>query len=72
VPRSENDKVDALAKLVVSLILPDEREIQITIREHHLLPSTLDHFDETEETNVVLVVAVEEELDWRQLLIEYL
>jgi len=37
VPRSENDKVDALAKLAASLTFPDEREIQITISERHLL-----------------------------------
>ena len=39
VPRSENDKADAFAKLVASLTLPDEREIQITIGERQLLAS---------------------------------
>jgi len=72
VPRSENDKVDALAKLVASLTLPDEREIQITIGECHLLASALDRFDETEEKNVVSVFEIEGETDWRQLLIEYI
>jgi len=71
VPRSENDKTDALAKLATSLALPDERKIQITIGEHHLLASALDRFDETEETNMVSVFEVEEEADWRQPLIEY-
>ena len=52
-PRSENDKADALAKLAASLTLPDEREIQITIGERHLLALALDRFDETEETNMV-------------------
>ena len=33
VPRSENDKADVLAKLAVSLTLPNEREIQVTIEE---------------------------------------
>ena len=42
VPRSENDKADALAKLAASLTLPDEREIQITVGERHLLASALD------------------------------
>ena len=37
VPRSENDKADALAKLAASPTLPDERKIQITIGERHLL-----------------------------------
>ena len=45
-PRSENDKVDVLAKLTTSLILPDEREIQIAIGERYSLASALDHFDE--------------------------
>jgi len=65
VPRSENDKVDALAKLATSPTLPDEREIQITIGERHLLASAWDHFDETEETNVVSVFEIKEETDWR-------
>ena len=55
VPRSENGKAEALAKLAGSLTLPDEWEIQMTIKEHHLWASALDHFDETEETNVVFV-----------------
>jgi len=54
--RSKNDKANALAKLAASLALPDERKIQITIKECHLLASTLDHFDEIEEINVVLVL----------------
>ena len=72
VPRSENDKADALAKLAASLTLPDEREIQITVGERHLLASALDRFDDTREVNVVSVFEVEEETDWRQPLIEYI
>jgi len=72
VPRSENDKADALAKLAASLTLPDEEEIQITIGECHLLASALDCFDETEEMNVIFVFEIEEETDCRQLLIEYI
>jgi len=72
VPRSENDKADALEKLAASLTFTDDREIQITIRERHLLTSTLDHFDEIKETNVVSDFEVEEEVDWRQPLIEYI
>ena len=58
--------------MVASLILPDERKIQITIGEHHLLASALDHFDKTGEANVVSISEVEEETDWRQPLIEYI
>ena len=69
--RSKNNKADALSKLGASLTFPDEREIQITIGERHLLASALDRFDDAEEANVVLVFEVEEEVDWRQPLIEY-
>lgn len=36
--RSKNDKVDALTNLATSLTLPDERDIQVIVKEHHLLP----------------------------------
>ena len=42
IPRSENNKADALAKLAASLTLPEEREVKITVGERHLLPSTLE------------------------------
>ena len=70
--RSKNDKADALAKLAASLTLPDEREIQITIGERHLLASALEHFHKIEEINVVSVFKVDEKADWRQPLIEYI
>lgn len=41
IPRSENDKADALANLVASLMLPNKRDIQITIGECYLLPPQL-------------------------------
>jgi len=69
---SKNDKADALAKLASSLTLSDEREIQITNGECHLLASALDRFDEMEEINVVMVFKVEEEADCRQPLIDYI
>ena len=72
VPRFKNDKVDALAKLDTSVRLPDEREIQITIGERHLLALILDCFDETKEINVVSIFKVKEEVDWRQPPIEYI
>jgi len=58
--------------LAASLTLPDEREIQITIRERHLLASALDRLDEIEEINAVSVFEVEEEADWRHPLMEYI
>ena len=69
-PRSENDKADALAKLVASLTLLDDREIQNIVGEHNLLASALDRFDDTREANLVSIFKVEEETDWRQPLIE--
>jgi len=68
-PRSENDKANALPKLAASLTLPDEREIQIIVGEHHLLALALDRFDDTKEINVVSIFEVEEETNWRQPLI---
>ena len=70
VPRFENDKVNALEKLVASLTLPNEREIQVTIGKCHFPASALGPFDGTREANVVSVFKVEEEIDWRQPLIE--
>ena len=70
--RSKNNKADALTKLVASLTFPDEREIQITIGERHLLASALDRFDDMEEANVVSGFEVEEEVNWRQPLIKYI
>jgi len=61
VPGSINDKGDALVNLATSLTLPDEREIQITIGEHDLLAFALDHFDETQETNLVSIFEIEQE-----------
>jgi len=55
VPRSKNNKADALAKLAASLTLSNKREIQITVGERHLLASALDRFDDTREANVVSV-----------------
>ena len=69
VPRSKNDEVDALEKLAASLTLPDKREIQIIVGEHHLLALALDRFDDTKEINVVSIFEVEEETNWRQPLI---
>ena len=72
ISRSKYDKADALAKLAASLTLPDERDIQITIGEHHLLTPALERSKPSEEVNVILVYEIEEDLDWRQAIYEYL
>ncbi|KAI5338185.1 hypothetical protein L3X38_017456 [Prunus dulcis] len=70
--RSENDKADALANLVASLSLPKERDIQVTVGERHLLPSTFDRLREKHEVNVVIVCEIEKGLDWHQSMIDFL
>jgi len=72
VPQSEYNKVNALAKQTASLTFPSERDIQITIGKCHLLASSLYHFDETKEVNMVLVFVVKEEKNWREPLIDYM
>nr|XP_028946885.1 uncharacterized protein LOC114820431 [Malus domestica] len=72
IPRSENNKVDALAKLAASLTLPEEREVKITVGERHLLPLTLERIEENHEVNAVTVLEVDECSNWRQSLIDYL
>ena len=52
-PRSKNDQADSLVKLASLLTLLEEREIQIIIRERHLLALALDRFDETKEISAV-------------------
>ncbi|CAK9133727.1 unnamed protein product, partial [Ilex paraguariensis] len=68
---SENDKADALVNLAVSLTLPEQRDIQVTVGEHHLLPPVLDRMEATESTNVVTICEIEKDLDWQQPFIEY-
>lgn len=46
IPRSENDKADALASLAASLILPNEKGMQITIGERRLLPPVVERTQE--------------------------
>ena len=71
IPRSENDKADALANLTASLIQPDERDIQITVGERQLLPTLLERMEGVNEVHVVSVFEVEEESDWRMDMIKY-
>ncbi|CAL9017106.1 unnamed protein product [Prunus brigantina] len=75
IPRSENDKADALANLAASLTLPDERDIQITVGERHLLPPAIERIEEVVDSNVITASEHEEEqedLDWHHPIIEYL
>nr|XP_011465143.1 PREDICTED: uncharacterized protein LOC101299390 [Fragaria vesca subsp. vesca] len=71
IPRSENDKADALAKLAASLTLPNEKDIQITVGERRLLTPALERIEESYEAYAVTVFEVEEESDWRKCMIEY-
>ncbi|KAL6291692.1 hypothetical protein ACE6H2_009202 [Prunus campanulata] len=72
IPRSENDKADALANLAASLSLPEERDIQVTVGERHLLPPAFDRLRENHEVNIVTVYEIEEGPDWRQSMIDFL
>ncbi|CAB4278492.1 unnamed protein product [Prunus armeniaca] len=75
IPRSENDKADALANLAASLTLPDERDIQITVRERYLLPQAIERIEEVVDSNIITASECEEEpddLDWCHPIIEYL
>ena len=65
VPRSGNDKLDVLIKLATSLILHNEREIQIKIRECHLLTSSFNFFNKTEDIKFFSILEVEEEVHER-------
>ncbi|KAI5324253.1 hypothetical protein L3X38_033326 [Prunus dulcis] len=51
--RSENDKANALTNLAISLTQPDERDIQVTIGEHHLLPPAIERIEEFVDSNVI-------------------
>ncbi|KAI5349072.1 hypothetical protein L3X38_001959 [Prunus dulcis] len=75
IPRSENDKADALANLAASLTLPSERDIQVTVGERYLLPPAIERIEEVVDSNVITSSECEEEpddLDWRHPIIEYL
>ncbi|XP_062114336.1 uncharacterized protein LOC133825400 [Humulus lupulus] len=72
VPRSKNGKADALAKLVASLTLPGERDIQITIGECHLLPQIIDRKEEISTINLVTFRENTNDNDWRQPIINYI
>ncbi|KAI5313716.1 hypothetical protein L3X38_042892 [Prunus dulcis] len=73
--RSKNDKADALANLAASLMLPDERDIQITIGERYLLPPAIERIEEFVDSNVITASKCDEEpddLDCSLPIIEYL
>ena len=71
IPRSGNDKADALAKLAASLTLPCERDIQVTVGERRLLPPAFERKEVFQETNHISVLDIEEVSDWRRDTIEY-
>jgi len=72
IPRSQNDKADALAKLAASLTLPGEKEIQLTVGKRHLLTSALARAELFEQANVVSVLEINKDSDWQRPIIEYL
>ena len=72
IPRSENDKADALTNLAASLMLPGQRDVQITVGERRLLSPALERIEEANDVNVINVFEVEEEQDWRQPIINYI
>ncbi|KAI5316649.1 hypothetical protein L3X38_036356 [Prunus dulcis] len=75
IPRSENDKADALANLAASLTLPSERDIQVTVGERYLLSPAIERIEEVVDSNVITSSECEEEpddLEWRHPIIEYL
>lgn len=72
IPRSENDKANALANLAASLTLPEQRDVQITVGERKLLPPALERIEEANGVNAINVFEIEEEQDWRQPIIIYI
>ncbi|XP_070020611.1 uncharacterized protein [Nicotiana sylvestris] len=70
VPRKENKKVDVLAALASSLILPDQA--QVTVCQKWVVP--LPNEAEGEENELKYLVAVSEvdKEEWRQPIIDYL
>ncbi|XP_057793051.1 uncharacterized protein LOC131009656 [Salvia miltiorrhiza] len=72
VPRSENKQADALAKLASTIAMVGG-EVAIPVCESWVIPPVFEDEDcEENETNAVEVFEIEEEEDWRQLLVDYL
>ncbi|XP_057803083.1 uncharacterized protein LOC131018370 [Salvia miltiorrhiza] len=72
VPKSENKQADALAKLASTIAMVGG-EVAIPVCESWVIPPVFEDEDSEEnETNAVEVFEIEEEEDWRQLLVDYL
>ncbi|XP_062116114.1 uncharacterized protein LOC133830173 [Humulus lupulus] len=72
IPRSKNGKSDALANLAASLTLPEERDIQITIGECHVLPQSMGRIKEENTVNLIDFLDNSNETDWRQPIKDYI
>ena len=72
IPRSKNGKADALAKLAASLTLPEERDIQITIGERHVLSQSMERVEEENTVNLITFLNNANENDWRQPVKDYI
>ncbi|KAM6562749.1 hypothetical protein CsatB_022747 [Cannabis sativa] len=72
IPRSKNGKADALANLAASLTLPEERDIQITIGERHVLSQSTERVEEENTINLITFLDSANENDWRQPIKDYI
>ncbi|XP_020168421.1 uncharacterized protein [Aegilops tauschii subsp. strangulata] len=64
VPRSRNAPADALAKLAATLVLPDNKTMQVNVEERWLLQDVLELIPAEYEVNTDMTNAVEED-EWR-------
>ena len=70
VPRGNNGRADALAKLASTLMMPGEK-VHVPVCQNWIIPPILEDSEGGEENNVVEVYEIEKE-DWRQPLVDYL
>ena len=69
--RSANGKVDSLAKLAKVLVDPNQKEIQVTIRNRRNLSSCLDDEELQNKHPVREETLTASEDDWREHFIKY-
>ncbi|XP_062099706.1 uncharacterized protein LOC133805538 [Humulus lupulus] len=72
IPISKNGKANVLANLTASLTLPEERDIQITIGECHVLPQSTERVKEENTVNLITFHDNANETDWRQPIKDYI
>lgn len=72
ISRSKNGKVDALANLAASLTLPEERDIQLTIGECHVLSQSMERVEEENTFNLITFLDNANENDWHQPIKDYI